>query len=338
VGASWASPAAGADYQPLTLVAGGSGLRHTADFGAKPLVAQVAEEALVNPALREAVRKQAAEMGGHAAAAAKYYGHQGAMAFQDYIQQGPRGISTLCFVGGVATSALGVMNVCSVFGSVTDPFHYMLNVYMFVFGIVTACIELDPDSVGMLFPPLDRLAEPVTRAQAWLHEECRLLTRLRGRGLFYLYQGTLMVTQCVLCLMFLSGLYNAIMGILCVLMSFGIQPDVEYMAVGLLGPRRGGGELDYENPGQPASARALFTRAETAWKESKEQLPGKTCRELWALHKQASEGDCHVQKPEGVFNGNAKEQWRLWSSLGGMPREEAATLFVERVRRAGVEL
>merc|ERR1719188_85523 len=106
------------------------------------------------------------------------------------------------------------MSICNVFGSVMDPFHYILNVYVFVFGVTTALVEADTDRIRIMMAPFHRLAEPVTRAQAWLHEECRLLTRLRGRGLFYLYQGTLMVTQCVLCLMFLSGLYNAIMGIL----------------------------------------------------------------------------------------------------------------------------
>merc|ERR1712224_104328 len=40
-------------------------------------------------------------------------------------------------------------------------------------------------------------------------------------------QGMLMVTQCVLCLLFLSGLYSVLMGVLCRLVSFGIQPDIE---------------------------------------------------------------------------------------------------------------
>merc|ERR1719220_1941599 len=118
------------------------------------------------------------------------------------------------------------MNVCNVFGTVIDPFHYTLNAYMFVFGMVTAVIEAEPDNLGMLMPPFDQLAAPVTRAQAWLHRECRLLTELRGRGFFYLYQGTLMVTQCVFCLIFVCGLYVVAMGVVCILMSFGITPDI----------------------------------------------------------------------------------------------------------------
>ncbi|CAK0815820.1 unnamed protein product [Prorocentrum cordatum] len=166
----------------------------------KPVAAQIAEQAIMDPATREAVRQQAVQLGGHALAAGKYYGHQGLMVFQSYIQQGPRGISILCFVGGAATSVVGLMNVCNLFGSLVDPFHYILSAYMFIFGIVTAVIEADPDSIGTLVPPIDSLAGPVTQAQAWLHDQCKLLTQLRGRGFFYMYQGTLMVTQCVLCL------------------------------------------------------------------------------------------------------------------------------------------
>merc|ERR1719277_1154932 len=121
------------------------------------------------------------------------------------------------------------MSVMNFFDSVTEPFHYLLSTYMFAFGLATAIIEADTDRIGMLITPFDNLAEPLTRAQAWLHDECKLLTTLRGRGLFYLYQGTLMVTQCILCPLFLAGLYNAFMGVLCIMMSFGVKPDIDSM-------------------------------------------------------------------------------------------------------------
>ncbi|CAE7819904.1 unnamed protein product [Symbiodinium sp. CCMP2592] len=43
------------------------------------------------------------------------------------------------------------------------------------------------------------------------------LTELRGRGFFYLFIGTLAVTQCFVCLTFVAGLWNMLMGILCLL-------------------------------------------------------------------------------------------------------------------------
>merc|ERR1740130_2582414 len=78
--------------------------------------------------------------------------------------------------------------------------------------------------------PFDGLAGSLTRGQAWLHVEFRLLTQLRGRGAFYLYLGTLMATQCVFCLVFLVGIFNAVMGALCIAMSFGITPDFDRLA------------------------------------------------------------------------------------------------------------
>lgn len=313
--------------------------------GEKPFAVMAAEQALADPVMREAIKQQAVHIGGHAVVAARHYGHQGLMAFQDYVQQGPQGISVLCFVGGVATSVLGFMNVCNLFGSVTDPFHYILNAYMFAFGLATAVIEADTDRIGMLMAPFDRLAEPVTRAQAWLHEECRLLTTLRGRGLFYLYQGTLMVTQCILCLLFLAGLYQALMGVLCIMTSFGFTPDIEG-AVASAG--FGKGEYAYLDnaeaqriaAGTTAAATQMdqgFSQAEAAYRTHRESLSGKSNRELWALHKQATAGDCTEPKPDGMFNGSAKEQWRLWNGLKGISSEEARIMFIERLRKDGVD-
>lgn len=319
----------------------GQALMHNQD---KPMAAVLAEQAMVDPVMREAMKQQAVYVGGHVAVAAKHYGHKGLMAFQDYVQQGPQGISMLCFVGGVATTALGIAGVSNLMGSVMDPFHYILNVYILAFGIATTCIEADTDQIGMMIPPFDRLAEPITRGQAWLHEECKLLTRLRGRGFFYLYQGTLMVTQCVFCMLFLGGLYNVLMGIVCIMVSCGMQPDFEGMAAQAgLGPQYTVVAADSSEE-KPASAEAAarrekeasFRRAEGAWEENRDRLPGKACRELWAFHQQATIGDCNVPKPSGVFNGNAKEQWRLWNGLKGISQEDAMVMFMERLSKANI--
>jgi len=89
----------------------------------------------------------------------------------------------------------------------------------------------------------------------------------------------------------------------------------------------------------PAQAHVVeFSKAEAAWRQSKDQLPGKTCRELWALYQQGTEGDCTVPKPSGMFNGNAKEQWRLWKGLHGVSPEDAKIMFVERLRKDGVDV
>merc|ERR1719272_2476956 len=200
--------------------------------GPPPQAVLVAQTAMQDPATREMMKRHAAELGGHAVMLGKHYGHQGVVAFGDYIQQGPKGASVLCFICGITTSVVGLMYVGGFLTAITDPLHYIIYVYMFAFGLATTCLEADPDRIGMMVTPFDMLAGPLTRGQAWLHAEVRLLTELRGRGAFYLYQGTLMATQCVFCLVFLVGLFNAMMGALCIAMSFGIQPDFDRLAAG----------------------------------------------------------------------------------------------------------
>jgi len=328
--------------------------------GPPPVAVAVAQQAIQDPATREMMKRHAAELGGHAVMLGKHYGHQGVMAFGEYIQQGPKGASTLCFIGGVGTSVVGVMYVFGFLKAIVDPLHYIIYVYMFGFGLATTCLEADPDRIGMLPTPFDMLAGPLTRGQAWLHAEVRLLTELRGRGAFYLYQGTLMATQCVFCAMFIIGLFNALMGGLCIAMSFGIQPDFDRLAAysgGAYNPIKDeeAGVLLQEdrvqNDGQPRpvpvssfsstvnlapSIDAEFKAAEEAWMKSKDKLPGKAQRALWALQKQATVGDCNENKPSGMFNGNAKEQWRLWNELKGISVEDAKLMFIERLRKEKV--
>lgn len=325
--------------------------------GPPPVAAVMAQQAMQDPETRAMIKRHAAELGGHAVLLGKHYGHQGVQAFGEYIQQGPKGASILCFVCGIGTSVVGFMSVAGFLTAVTDPLHYILYVYMFVFGLCTVCLEADPDRIGMMPWPFDGLAGPLTRGQAWLHLEVRLLTELRGRGAFYLYQGSLMATQCILCLTFLVGLANAVMGGLCIAMSFGITPDFDALAAG------GGMQystVDVEDPtgkfeqkerlipGQPPvqsvsstvnlapSIDAEYGAAERAWNSNKDKLPGKACRALWALQNQANSGDCNEPKPSGMFNGNAKEQWRLWNELKGISKDDAKVMFVERLRKEKV--
>jgi len=37
-----------------------------------------------------------------------------------------------------------------------------------------------------------------------------------------------------------------------------------------------------------------------------------------------------------MFNGNLKEQWRLWNELKGISIEDAKVMFIERLRKEKV--
>jgi len=34
-----------------------------------------------------------------------------------------------------------------------------------------------------------------------------------------------------------------------------------------------------------------------------------------------------------MFNGSAREQWRLWNGLNGITQDEAKVMFVERLQK-----
>ncbi|KAF4728655.1 hypothetical protein FOZ62_016965, partial [Perkinsus olseni] len=57
------------------------------------------------------------------------------------------------------------------------------------------------------------------------YEHAKFLTLLWGRGLFYLFQGSLALVQFTL-LYAIVGVYMVVMGVLCIAMWKGYQPDL----------------------------------------------------------------------------------------------------------------
>mmetsp|Transcript_2017 Transcript_2017/g.3771 ORF Transcript_2017/g.3771 Transcript_2017/m.3771 type:complete len:235 (+) Transcript_2017:56-760(+) len=140
-----------------------------------------------------------------------------------YIQEGPAGISVLCFLGGLATTLIGILGLLSIGQTLSSPFHYVLNAYLTMFGVVTFLLEADVESMSQL-KVIGKLSPWVERYQMEVFNRANFLTELKGRGFFYTFIGTLAITQCFLCLHFVAGLWNLLMGVLCLLMSFGINP------------------------------------------------------------------------------------------------------------------
>ena len=54
--------------------------------------------------------------------------------------------------------------------------------------------------------------------------------------------------------------------------------------------------------------------------------------ELYALYKQATEGDCKTDKP-GLFNLVEKEKWKAWKALEGMSERDAKKKYIRRVEK-----
>eukprot|EP00747_Dinoflagellata_sp_TGD_P184853 gnl/TRDRNA2_/TRDRNA2_40885_c0_seq1.p1 gnl/TRDRNA2_/TRDRNA2_40885_c0~~gnl/TRDRNA2_/TRDRNA2_40885_c0_seq1.p1 ORF type:complete len:192 (-),score=49.14 gnl/TRDRNA2_/TRDRNA2_40885_c0_seq1:171-746(-) len=137
-----------------------------------------------------------------------------AVAVQDYIQRGPSGVRQLCFLGGILTVLFGLLSLVDVLEALAEPLQYLVNSYLMLFGLVTCIIESPPEWLQQ--------SEKLQRAQSFVHEFAKFLTTLGGRGLFYLFQGSLSMTFSW-SLSFLLALYMFFMGVVCILMQYGID-------------------------------------------------------------------------------------------------------------------
>jgi len=140
---------------------------------------------------------------------------------QDIIEQAPHRIKLMCFFGGLAVIVNGIFGVLNVFGAFTNIIFYIVNFYQVIFGVVTCISELHPGFLGQG----DHLPDLVDHFQRWLHEWAKGLTLIGGRGLFYIFQGSLViVSSSALSLGLIVGLYMLAIGFLCISLHFKMHP------------------------------------------------------------------------------------------------------------------
>jgi len=224
--AGTAQPAASASSHPATGAAGGQGGGYGQGFGqqfGQQMAGQMAEAALQDPGVQAQLKAHAYERAQQGMEVAKQGAAVAVQELQRYVQEGPAGISVLCFLGGLVTCLVGFLGLLSITDTLTSPFQYVLNAYLTMFGLVTFLLEADVESMASL-KVIGRLSPWVERYQMEVFQRANFLTELKGRGFFYAFVGTLAITQCFLCLHFLVGLWNLLMGVLCLMMSFGINP------------------------------------------------------------------------------------------------------------------
>ncbi|CAK0894671.1 unnamed protein product [Prorocentrum cordatum] len=98
------------------------------------------------------------------------------------IEQAPGMVRFVAFVAGCACIFFALLRLVSFF-SMLDPVTYILQVYILIFASVTMLFEASPDVIEML--------GPFSKFQDLLIQNCPFLTTAFGRGLFYIFQGTL---------------------------------------------------------------------------------------------------------------------------------------------------
>lgn len=212
-------------YAPSGGTGGGGG----GGFGGG-FAAQAASAALNDSAVQQQLKEAAYNQAQQGYQAAREGATHAVLELRRYVQEGPAGISILCFLGGLATTLVGIIGLLNIYSGLTSPFNYVLNAYLTVFGIVTFLLEADMETFRNM-KVLGKFAPFVEQYQLEVFNRAKFLTELRGRAFFYLFVGSLAATQCLVCLLFIVGLWNVLMGVLCLCMSFGINP-ADHLVVG----------------------------------------------------------------------------------------------------------
>jgi len=128
-----------------------------------------------DPAVQASARRYAAMAGEYVAGAGS--------AVMNQIEQGPTGVRFLCFCGGIASVVNGVLSLLNVFGVVVHPVRYVLAVYQMMFSLTTILFELPSEYVEKV--------SGITSYQDMLMDKASFLAEALGRGMFYIFQGTL---------------------------------------------------------------------------------------------------------------------------------------------------
>lgn len=159
---------------------------------------------------------------------ATQYGAKGLDEINKLVQQGPTGLSILCFGGNIALIIIGIREFAIFdFLSLTGAYNLLTGAYVVLFGSIGFLLESDV-SVLKKIPILKAMTPHIGVYQETVNEYALFLTNLKGRGVYYLFVGSLCITHgtAFFCIFFYVGIYICFVGVGCILLSYGIKPDV----------------------------------------------------------------------------------------------------------------
>mmetsp|Transcript_69382 Transcript_69382/g.136151 ORF Transcript_69382/g.136151 Transcript_69382/m.136151 type:complete len:262 (-) Transcript_69382:105-890(-) len=139
------------------------------------------------------------------------------------IEQGPTGVRLLAFLGSTASAVNAVLSLINIFRVFGHAILYMVSVYQFIFSVTTVLFEMKPEWVTSIE---DKLHIPVSKYQDMLLDNAKFLSLVGGRGMFYIFQGTLWLAFASFSdfVNLLIGLFLVFIGVVHVLMHFGVAP------------------------------------------------------------------------------------------------------------------
>jgi len=164
-----------------------------------------------------AVQAKAKEYAAQAGAMARQYGGQAAEQFMAKIEQGPAGVRFLAFLGSCASVGFAVMTLINPINALAFV-SYIVSIYQLIFAFSTVIFECPPEYIEKV--------PKVKEYQELLEKKCNFLTDVGGRGMFYIFQGTLWLTMMELfdITLLALGCYLIFIGVLHVAMHYDIAP------------------------------------------------------------------------------------------------------------------
>jgi hypothetical protein len=171
------------------------------------MVRQKGQQAMQDPAVQNAVMKYCQENGPQAAEAAKakmqawaadpevqakakHYASQAGVAFGQaaehgisLVEQGPTGVRLLAFIAGCASCICAVMTFMDVGNLLGHLAAAIVAGYQIIFSVSTIIFEAPPSVIEKV--------PGINGYQEMLIDHAKFMSEVMGRGLFYVFQGTL---------------------------------------------------------------------------------------------------------------------------------------------------
>uniref|UniRef100_A0A7S4SLN3 Uncharacterized protein n=1 Tax=Alexandrium monilatum TaxID=311494 RepID=A0A7S4SLN3_9DINO len=135
------------------------------------------------------------------------------------IEQGPEGVQVLAFGAGAASLVLAALQVLNPLAVVGAAFTYVVSLYQVVFSLTTMLFEAKTEWINQI--------QSISEYHDLLMVNMRFLSLSLGRGLFYVFQGSI---WWVMSSFFgiphkLLAIYLCCLGALYILMHFGVMPQ-----------------------------------------------------------------------------------------------------------------
>jgi hypothetical protein len=101
---------------------------------------------------------------------------------QDWLKKGDKNLNHLCLAAGCLTAFSGFLGIFNIM----SPLNMLLEVYNFLFGLLIIILELQYHALG---------GQLVSRPRKFIEEYAKFLSLSNGRGIFYIYVGSISLSR-----------------------------------------------------------------------------------------------------------------------------------------------